>query len=134
MALNTTEIILIPVLVFVVIIFAIVVLAHVNRFIMEHRRYFPRCCIRQSRLAQRWKRHLNKILLTVHVDFSDNFGFASVFRVIIRGFTKIPHPMEDPLWSILLKAIWWWYDDAKEYLIVQHESWDIANTWVLRTA
>ena len=50
------------------------------------------------------------------------------------GLTKIPYPMEDPSWSILLKVIWWWCDDAKEYWIVQHESWDMANTWVLTTA
>ena len=31
------------------------------------------------------------------------------------GLTKPPHPMEDPLWTILLKAIWWWSDDVEEY-------------------
>ena len=60
MGLNTTEIILIPVLVFVVIIFAIVGLAHVNRFIMEHRRYCP-TFYRRQRLLRRF----HSILLTI---------------------------------------------------------------------
>ena len=85
MALNKTQIFVIPVLVFAIITFGIVFLAHVNRFIMQHRRYFPRCCIRQRLLAQRWKRRFNKIFLTVHSDFADNFGCVSVLRVIIQN-------------------------------------------------
>ena len=60
MALNKTEIFMIPVLVFVVIIFGIVFIAHFNRFIMQHRRrYCPRFCLRQ-----RWKSQFNKNFLT----------------------------------------------------------------------
>ena len=60
MGLNKTEIFLIPVLVFAVIMFAIAGLAQVNRFIMEHRRYCPSFCRRQRLL-----RRFHNILLTV---------------------------------------------------------------------
>ena len=73
--------------------------------------------------------------LEVHQENARCYPFLGIdFQLNFAGLKKIPHPMDDPLWSILLKAIWWWCDDAKEYCIVQHESWDMANTWVLTTA
>ena len=63
MGFNKTEIFLIPVLVFTVIIFAVVCFAYVNRFIMEHRRYFPMVFCRR----QRWLKHFRNIFLTSYI-------------------------------------------------------------------
>ena len=65
--------------------------------------------IRDNSLDTKWKFFIanKRYLCWSKVVRVSKLGISRYRMAFYPGLTNIPRPMENPLWSILLRAIWW---------------------------